>query len=89
MKLKVGEKGDSVRHLQRRLKELGYNPGPIDGIFNINTKEAIRRFQKHNDLVTDSMVGSNTLNALGLRSQLHPPKTEREIRRGVFTPRRG
>jgi peptidoglycan hydrolase-like protein with peptidoglycan-binding domain len=37
-----------VRELQRRLRSLGYRPGPIDGIFGVRTRAAVAWFQvKH------------------------------------------
>jgi peptidoglycan hydrolase-like protein with peptidoglycan-binding domain len=38
--------GDSVRGVQRRLKELGYDPGAIDGGVGAQTQIAIRRFEQ-------------------------------------------
>ena len=31
----MGSKGTVVKNLQRRLKELGFNPGAIDGDFSL------------------------------------------------------
>ena len=37
-----------VRELQRRLRGLGYRPGPVDGIFGVRTRAAVAWFQvKH------------------------------------------
>jgi peptidoglycan hydrolase-like protein with peptidoglycan-binding domain len=37
-----------VREVQRRLRSLGYRPGPIDGIFGVRTRAAVAWFQvKH------------------------------------------
>jgi hypothetical protein len=37
-----------VRELQRRLRSLGYRPGPVDGIFGVRTRAAVAWFQvKH------------------------------------------
>ena len=38
--------GDNVRGVQRRLKELGYDPGAIDGGVGAQTQIAIRRFEQ-------------------------------------------
>jgi peptidoglycan hydrolase-like protein with peptidoglycan-binding domain len=89
MKLRIGEKGDLVRNLQNRLWELGYNPGPIDGIFCRETRKAISRFQKDKSFEADGMVGPLTLDALGLKTELHAPKPNRKTRRGIFTPNKG
>jgi Putative peptidoglycan binding domain len=35
-----------VRQAQERLKEAGFNPGPVDGQLGVQTKEAIKAYQK-------------------------------------------
>lgn len=64
--LKVGNKGEDVLRLQRRLAELGYNPGPLDGIFGSRTEAAVREFQRRAGLQTDGIVGPATRLPLGL-----------------------
>ena len=44
--LQVGSTGSSVRGLQRRLAQLKYYPGSIDGKFGTNTLEAVWAFQE-------------------------------------------
>lgn len=58
--LKQGSKGVYVMVLQDSLNYLGYNSGAIDGLFGINTKSAVQRFQKANKLAVDGIVGCNT-----------------------------
>jgi len=56
-----GDKGDDVKALQKRLKELGYNvPGQITGYFGDITEAAVKQFQKVNKLTVDGKVGQNT-----------------------------
>lgn len=50
--------------IQRRLKELGYNPGPIDGIPGRLTQAAVRAFQAWAGLEQDGIVGPLTLKSL-------------------------
>lgn len=66
---KVGSKGEDVKKIQNKLKEKGYYNGLIDGIFGNKTKDAVIRFQKDKGLVQDGIVGSKTLNALGITNQ--------------------
>ena len=63
--LKLGLKNsDAVRTLQRRLKDLRYYLGEIDGDFGANTELAVRAFQANNNLRVDGAAGEQTLNLL-------------------------
>ena len=35
-----------IRELQANLKEIGYNPGPVDGKIGYRTRGAVKAFQK-------------------------------------------
>lgn len=61
-----GNRGDTVRTIQRKLKNWGYYKGTIDGIFGPQTKEAVKYFQRKNGLKVDGIVGDKTLAALGM-----------------------
>jgi len=50
----------TVKQIQKALKNAGYNPGSIDGKFGRQTKEAIKDFQKANNLKPDGKVGKRT-----------------------------
>ena len=54
----------SVKQVQMALKNAGYNPGYIDGRMGRQTKEAIKAFQKGNNLPIDGKVGKETWNLL-------------------------
>ena len=62
--IKFGSRGDTVKLLQERLKELGYDCGKSDGIFGQKTKQAVLQFQNNKNLKADGIVGSNTWSAL-------------------------
>lgn len=47
--------------IQKRLKALGIDPGPVDGKMGPKTKKAIRAFQRLNGLVVDGIVGPKTI----------------------------
>ena len=64
--LKEDSSGSDVVKLQERLKELGFNPGMIDGDFGPATKAALIAFQKSEGLLADGIAGARTLGALGL-----------------------
>lgn len=58
--LKIGSKGSEVKILQIRLNLIA------DGIFGPITQEAVKDFQKKNNLTTDGIVGSTTWAKLGV-----------------------
>jgi hypothetical protein len=52
---------DRMAGVQQRLKELGFDPGPTDGIYGPLTKKAVRAFQANNpELVQDGIPGPLT-----------------------------
>jgi peptidoglycan hydrolase-like protein with peptidoglycan-binding domain len=56
-----GSQGEEVRQIQRALKQINYDPGPIDGIYGSRTTNAVRRFQSmYAALADDGVYGPNT-----------------------------
>jgi peptidoglycan hydrolase-like protein with peptidoglycan-binding domain len=43
--------------LQEALRILGYNPGPVDGVFAANTEAAVKEFQLARGIGVDGVVG--------------------------------
>ena len=62
--MRLGFQGDAVRTVQKKLKELGYYTGSIDGDFGKETEKAVKAFQKANGLSADGKVGEQTLKKL-------------------------
>lgn len=65
--LREGVRSDAVRILQENLALLDYYEGNATGNYGRLTKEAVRRFQRDNDLSADGVAGPRTfekLNAL-------------------------
>ena len=62
--MRLGFTGEAVRTVQRKLKELGYYTGSIDGDFGEATDKAVKEFQKYNGLTPDGKVGEQTLKKL-------------------------
>ena len=58
--MRRGSKGESVKWVQFQLVKAGHKL-EIDGIYGPKTAEAIRIFQRDNELLTDSICGRNTL----------------------------
>lgn len=59
--LTYGAKGEDVKRLQQRLKDLGYLSGKADGQFGGGTKRAVIAFQRRNGLNADGEAGETTL----------------------------
>ncbi len=51
---------ESVKGVQARLNNLGYDCGPVDGIVGAQTRAAVRRFQADHDLQVDGIAGPKT-----------------------------
>lgn len=63
---KLGSRGNEVRRIQTKLKELGYYRGSVDGIYGVATQKAVRSFQKNCGITADGIAGPKTLKYLGL-----------------------
>jgi murein L,D-transpeptidase YcbB/YkuD len=59
---------DNVAQIQEDLKALGYDPGPVSGTYDQQTKRAVIRFQKAQGICTDGCLG---------------PITEQSIRKAI------
>lgn len=55
-----GNQGDCVVLIQTKLKQLGYDPGPIDGIYGSKTTAAVKLFQSKAGITQDGIVGPQT-----------------------------
>ncbi|PTX16948.1 Murein DD-endopeptidase MepM and murein hydrolase activator NlpD, contain LysM domain [Halanaerobium congolense] len=56
---KLNDRGRDVMEIQKYLKTLGYNAAP-DGIFGRSTENAIKDFQRSQNLSVDGIAGDNT-----------------------------
>ena len=65
---KLGSRGNEVRSIQTKLKELGHYKGSVDGIYGVKTQKAVRAFQKSCGITADGIAGPKTLKYLGLSS---------------------
>lgn len=64
--LRFGDRGSEVGILQQELRQRGFNPGRVDGIYDVQTESAVRQFQRARGLSPDGIAGRETLTALGL-----------------------
>lgn len=65
-----GEDGldrDITKAIQNALRKLGFDPGPVDGIYGAKTAAAVAAFQASNGLVSDGEVGPQTATALKVK----------------------
>ena len=62
--LKKGCSGTNVKNLQKKLKELGYYSGTVDGDYGTGTENAVKKFQRAKGLSADGVAGPSTLKAI-------------------------
>lgn len=58
--MQLGFTGLDVRLVQKRLQELGFYTGSIDGDFGLSTDKAVKAFQRANGLTADGKIGPKT-----------------------------
>lgn len=58
--LKSGSTGEAVKKLQERLEELGYYTATVNSIYDSNTVNAVKSFQKGNQISVDGVAGTQT-----------------------------
>ncbi|WP_342512242.1 peptidoglycan-binding protein [Sporosarcina sp. FSL K6-1522] len=63
---------DTVKELQRLLNKIGYKLD-VDGLYGPATTNAVKDFQKVNDLTVDGSAGSATMAALEKATKPSPP----------------
>ncbi len=81
--LKEGSSGEAVRTLQEDLKTLKFYTGSITGSYGNLTKEAVRKFQKANNLDADGVAGAKTLNKITAKITGKDPENPDDV---ITTP---
>ncbi len=74
-----GDDGEEVLAIQKRLVELNYSIGTIDGEFGPATEKAIKAFQSAQGLEVDGIVGSATYKAL-MNKEMPPNRSQNVVR---------
>lgn len=64
--LSLGSRGESVEHAEHWLRRHGFDPGPVDGVFDEATLGAVTAFQRAVRLRDDGVIGDDTWKALRL-----------------------
>lgn len=59
---------DQVRDVQQNLADRGYDPGQVDGMWGTRTQQALRNFQRDQNLQGSGRPNPQTLAALGVES---------------------
>jgi peptidoglycan hydrolase-like protein with peptidoglycan-binding domain len=59
---------EEIKQVQQALKDRGHDPGSATGVINDDTRQAIRDFQKANDLSVTGTLDRETAQKLGVSS---------------------
>ncbi|MFY9223123.1 MAG: TIGR02594 family protein [Blastocatellia bacterium] len=62
--LREGSRGPAVAEMQQQLKQLGFNPGPADGVFGPRTEAAVKSFQQSRGITSDGVFGPQSRAAM-------------------------
>jgi len=62
--LERNDRGPSVKKLQQKLKAAGFYQANITQVYDFNTEDAVRRFQKASGITVDGIASTNTLQKL-------------------------
>ncbi|HEY7437455.1 MAG TPA: peptidoglycan-binding domain-containing protein [Methylomirabilota bacterium] len=62
-----------VREAQRTLRDLGYQPGPVDGIVGPRTKEALARYQRSERIQVTGRLDPETMARLDIQERVFRP----------------
>jgi lysozyme family protein len=67
-----------IREAQRALGELGYRPGPIDGVIGLRTQGALARYQRSEKIPVTGSLDAETMVRLDIRERVSRPPHRRE-----------
>ncbi|PLZ97910.1 peptidoglycan-binding protein [Fischerella thermalis CCMEE 5268] len=78
--LKLGSNGAAVEELQQLLTNLSIYIGKIDGVFEENTQESVKQFQRRVFLPENGIVDDNTWQALYTGGAVNLPELKKGSR---------
>lgn len=84
--LPAGAQSGPVAQAQERLDALGLSPGPIDGVMGSRTQDALRAFQRKNDLPVSGELDWPTRTALAATVRKAPAGSSAPVPRAVPVP---
>ena len=61
-----------VRDAQRALRDLGYEPGPVDGVVGPRTREALVRYQRAERIAVTGRLDPETMVRLDIQKRVFP-----------------
>jgi peptidoglycan hydrolase-like protein with peptidoglycan-binding domain len=59
--VELGDKGGDVLWIEQKLKAVGFNPGPVNGVFDAALEAGVKAFQAKYQLKVDGVVGPITI----------------------------
>jgi carboxyl-terminal processing protease len=80
-KLKEDTASSEVNAAEQILKELGYDPGKVDSYFDSDTAEAVKQFQRENDLEATGVLTGETTVTLMNQIQKHLQKNDPQLKK--------
>ena len=70
-----------IREAQRTLGELGYRPGPIDGVVGRRTQSALARYQRSEGIPVTGSLDAETMVRLDIHRRVSSPSDRRDGKR--------
>lgn len=61
-----------VRDAQRALRDLGYEPGPVDGVVGPRTRAALMRYQRSERIAVTGWLDPETMVRLDIQKRVFP-----------------
>ena len=74
---------ERYKEIQQALADKGYFAGPVDGMWGPESVEALKRFQKEQNLDVDGKLGALSLMALGLGPKRGASQAENPVPPGA------
>jgi peptidoglycan hydrolase-like protein with peptidoglycan-binding domain len=63
----AGMSAENIKKIEQALQAKGHNPGPVDGVMDERTQQALRNFQKANNLPATGVLDQQTAAKLGVQ----------------------
>lgn len=77
---------ERYREIQQALSDKGYYKGPVDGIWNAECVNSLKRFQEDQNLNPDGKLGALSLIALGLGPKRTPISQQFAVKPETLQP---